>query len=93
MRYLLGAAILSACFLIAAPAGAQTPLTTIEVQARDLLNPPPQVWSNPSAGRVAYRPRRYVRRAHPRAGFYDFPRHYPAQHELPPIFYGSRFGF
>ena len=45
MRYLLGAAILSAC--LAASAGAQMPPTTTEAQARYLANaPPPSAWSN-----------------------------------------------
>jgi hypothetical protein len=92
MRYLLTAAMVTASFVVAGSVEAQAPPT----QARPdyLVNaPPPPVWSNPYAGRVArQRPRRYVRRAHPRAEFYYLPRHYPAQHQLPPIFYGSASG-
>ena len=87
MKYLLAAATLTAAFVVSVSVEAQTPPTTIEAQARYLVNaPPPPVWLSP-------RPKRYTRRARPRAGLYDYPRYYPAQHELPPIFYGSRFGF
>jgi hypothetical protein len=96
MRHLLGAAILAASFVVATSVEAQTPSTTTEARARYLANTPPAsaLWSNPYVGRVArQRPRRYLRRTHRPAGFYEVPRHYPAQHELPPIYYGSRFGF
>jgi hypothetical protein len=89
MRYLLAAAIVTASFAVAGPVEAQAPPT----QARPdyLVNaPPPPIWSNRYAGRVArQRPSRYVPRAHPPAEFYYLRGHYPAQHQLPPIFYGS----
>jgi len=95
MKYLLAAATLTAAFVVSVSVEAQTPPTTSEAQARYLANaPPPPAWSDPYAGRVArQRPRRYVRYTRRPAWFYDLPRHYPAQHALPPIFYGSRFGF
>jgi len=94
MRYLLGVAILTAltaAFLIAASAEAQTRSTAApEVVALDSPG-----WSNPYLARAARQhPRRYARRTRAPVAFYDVPgRHYPAQHELPPIYYGSRFGF
>jgi len=85
MRYLLAAAIVAASLVVAGPIEAQAPPTT--GRADYLVNaPPPPIWSNPYAGRVArQRPRRYVRRAHRRAELY----YLPAHRELPPIFYGS----
>jgi hypothetical protein len=94
MRYLFGAAILTASLIIAASADAQTrpPAAPDQVIALD-----GSAWSKPYPALLArQRPRRYLRRVHRRAGlqdFYDLRHRYPAQHELPPIFYGSRFGF
>ena len=82
--------ILAANFLIAVSAEAQTRPAAPPDQVIPLDGP---VWTKPyTAVLTRQRARRYVRRVHPRARFYDlygFPRHYPAQHELPPIFYGS----
>lgn len=91
MGYLFGAGILSACVLIASAAGAQTPSAKAPDQLIALDGP---AWLNPYRAALAHqRPRRYVRRTHPRAAFYELPQRYPGQHELPPIFYGSHFGF
>jgi len=90
MRHLFGAAILAASFLIAVSAEAQTRPARAPDQVIALDGP---ASTKPYPGALArQRSRRYVRQVHPRARFndlYGFPRHYPAQHELPPIFYGS----
>lgn len=86
MRYLVGAGILSACVLIASSAGAQTRPTAAPDKVIALDGP---AWANPYRTRFAHqRPRRYVRRTRSRAAFYELPRRYPGQHELPPIFTG-----